>query len=302
MAIRVAIIGYGAVGSIHAAKLAKEPGVQLISVYGPKRKKALEFAAAHGILRVCNSITDALSGVDVAIICSPSMLHFKQAQECLNQGVHTLIELPPCENAAEAEELAHLAGQRGAKIGCAHTSRFVGPYKQAKAAIESGTLGVIQEINYVRYHRLRERSWTDNALLHHSAHPIDLLFFWCGGVEPKGCVALPDVRLPHTVSLLGKLPSGGAAAVTVSYASRIYQTLMMVVGGKHTIKTDGFSYAESDLPELEFRGNEQETYEEAIHLQDAEFLRSCQGKTDFVSWEEIIKVLRTIDTFRALAA
>jgi predicted dehydrogenase len=302
MAIRVAMIGYGAVGSIHAAELRKEPDVQLVSVYGPKREKASSFASKHGIQRACGSIVEAASGADAAIICSPSTAHFEQARECLEHGVHTLVEMPPCENAAEAEELARLARRRGVKLGCAHTSRFVAPFARMKTSIESGVLGQIQEINYARYHKLRERSWTDNALLHHSAHPIDLLFYWCGGVEPKGCVALPDVRLPQTVSVLGRLPSGGAVTITVTYAARIHHVRMMIVGEKHTIETDGFSYANSDLQQLEFRGDEQETYEVAIHLQDGEFLRACKGNGNFVSWEETLKVLHTIDGFRALGA
>jgi len=104
MAIRVAMIGYGAVGSIHAAKLRKEPDVQLVSVYGPKGEKASSFASTHGIPRACGSVAEALSDADAAIICSPSTAHFEQARECLEHGIHTLVEMPPCENAAEAEE------------------------------------------------------------------------------------------------------------------------------------------------------------------------------------------------------
>jgi len=302
MAFRLAMIGYGAVGSIHAAKLSKEPGVQWAAVYGPKREKAAAFASKHGIQRACGTLREAVSGADAAIICSPSMSHFEQARECLEVGVHTLVEMPPCQNAAEAEELARLAQQRGVKLGCAHTSRFVAHFGQIKKRMESGVLGAIQEINYARYHKLRERSWRDNALLHHSAHPIDLLFYWCGGVEPKGCVALPDVRSPQTVSLLGRLPSGGAVTITVTYASRIHHIRLMIVGEKHTVETDGFSYANSDLPELEFRGDEQATYEEAIHRQDVDFLHACQGNGNFVSWDETIRVLQTIDGFRALGS
>lgn len=130
----------------------------------------------------------------------------------------------------------------------------------------------------VRYHKLIERSWTDNALPRHGAHPIDLLFDSCGGVEPKGCAVLPDTKLPHTVSVLGKLPSGGAAAISVTYASHIYQTHMTIVGEKHTVETDGFSYAKSGLPGLEFKGHAQEVYEEAIHVQDANFSRRARAK------------------------
>jgi predicted dehydrogenase len=302
MAIRVAMIGYGAVGSVHAAKLKTDSDVQLVSVYGPNGEKAAAFASIHRIPLVCESIAAAVSGADAAIICSPSAAHFAQVRECLVQGVHTLVEMPPCETAAEAEELGGLAQQRGVRLACAHTSRFLPLFARVKKIIRSGLLGEIQEINYARYHKLRERSWRDNALLHHSAHPIDLLCDWCGGIEPKGCVALPDVQAPQTVSALGTLPSGGAVTITVTYASRLYYIRMMIVGEKHTVETDGFSYSQSDLPELALTCEAPGTYEEAIRVQDGEFLRACQGNGDFVSWSEACKVLRAIDGFRALAA
>lgn len=300
MAIRVAMIGHGGVGSIHAANLGKEPDVRLASVYGPDREEASSFAATYGIERVCNNLAEAISDVDAAIICSPSPDHFVQTRECLQHRVHTLVELPPCKNAIEAEELAGYARKGGVMLGCAHTSRFLEPYIRVKNAIALGTVGKIQQIDYLRCHKLRERSWTDNALLHHAAHPVDLLFFWCGGIEAKGCVALPDVQLPQTVSLLGKLPDGGAVTVTVTYVSHIYQTRLTIVGDKHTIETDGFSYVKSDLPELELTRDEQETYGEAIHLQDIQFLRACQSDGNFISWENTINLLRVIDRFRAL--
>src|ERR1017187_4832323 len=194
MAIRVAFIGYGAVGSIHAAMLRKEPDVQLVSVYGPKREKASAFASTHGIKRVCDSIGEAVSAADAAIICSPSTAPFEQARECLENGVHTLVELPPCRDAGEAEGLARIALRRGVKLGCAHTIRFVAPYVQVRRSIGLGLVGEIQDINYVHCAQLSARSWTDDALLHHAAHGIDLMFYWFGGIEAIGCAGLPDLR------------------------------------------------------------------------------------------------------------
>jgi predicted dehydrogenase len=302
MVIRVAMIGYGAVGSIHAAKLANEPGVRLVSVFGPSREKASSFASANGIPRACDGIEEALSGADVAIVCSPSPAHFEQARECLERGVHTLVELPPCEDAVQARTLAEVAERRAVTLGCAHTSRFVSPYARIRKSIDAGLLGEIREIHYIRCHRLHERSWSDNALLHHAAHPLDLLFYWCGGVESLGCVALPDERSPQTVSVLGRLPSGGPATVTVTYSSHLPQTRMLVVGKHHTVEINGFSNAKSDFVELEFNGNEQDLYEEAIRLQDIAFLHASQDGVSFVAWDETVRVLRAIDRCRVLAA
>jgi 2-hydroxy-4-carboxymuconate semialdehyde hemiacetal dehydrogenase len=123
MALRVALIGYGAVGSIHAASLAKKPGIDLCAVYGPKPEKASAFASAHSIKYTGPTLADACSRADVAIVCSPSIVHFQQARECLQAGLHTLVELPPCEKSSEAEELGAVARRQGVLLGCAHTSR-----------------------------------------------------------------------------------------------------------------------------------------------------------------------------------
>jgi 2-hydroxy-4-carboxymuconate semialdehyde hemiacetal dehydrogenase len=302
MTLKVAMIGYGAVGSIHADQLAAEPGVELRAVYGPKPEKSAAFASAHGIKRACTTIAQAVAGADVAIVCSPSALHFQQAFECLDHGVHTLVELPPCATTAEAEALGEVARRRGVLVGCAHTSRFVAPYARIREIIRANVLGPLQEFNYTRHHQLRERSWADNALLHHAAHPVDILLDWCGGLEPQGCVAMPDAQHAQTVALLAKLPSGGPATITVSYTSRLPHIRMLVVGEHHTLETDGFTYLRSDLADLQFAGDAQQVYEQAIRDQDREFLRACGGQSGFVPWEETLKLIRAMDRFQALAA
>jgi len=300
MTTRVALIGSGLVGAVHAANLTRKADVELTAVYSPNPEKASAFASAHGVKHISKTLADAVAKADIAIICSPSEQHFQQALECLEAGVHTLVELPPCGKASEAEQLADSARKRGLRLGCAHTSRYLLPYVSITSHIQNGVIGEIREVNYIRHHRLRKRSWTDNALLHHAAHAIDLLLYWCGGLEPKGCIALPDASTADTVALLGKLPSGGPATITVSYASHLPDARMSVVGKNHTVETDGFTYLRSDLAGLQFRGIEREVYEQAIADQDDEFLRACNGDFCFVAWDETLELIRTVNQFEAL--
>lgn len=298
IAIKVAMIGCGAVGSIHARQLIAEPGVEMVSVFGPERERTLEFASSHKIRRVSDTMEEAVSVADAAIICSPSALHYGQARECLQLGVHTLVELPPCEGADEAEELAQLAEKRGVQLGCTHTSRYLVPYARISDAIREGDLGTIQEVNYIRHYKLRDRGWADDALLHHAAHPIDLLLDWFGDLTPRGCVALPAVHNAQTVSLLGRLPNGAPVTISVTYASRLPRAQMLIVGDQHAVETDGFTHVRSDLEHMRFDTPEQLTYEWAIHDQDLAFLRACQGERTGVGWRETVKLIRTLNCFQ----
>jgi 2-hydroxy-4-carboxymuconate semialdehyde hemiacetal dehydrogenase len=294
------MVGHGGVGAIHAARLRGEPDVELVTVFGVEREPAKQFASANAIPHVSETLAEAVSLAEAAIICSPSPVHFEQARECLSGGVHTLVEMPPCETTQEAEELAELARTQEVRLSCAHTSRYLVPYSRIEASLRANELGAIQEVHYVRHHRLRERAWTDDALLHHAAHPIDLLIHWFGGLVPLACVAVPQVRNAQTVALLGKLPNGAPATVSVTYASRLPHVRMHIVGDRHTLETDGFSYIRSDLDSLQFNGEEQALYEKAVHDQDLDFLRSCRGERGGVAWQEAMRLIKTVNRFQEL--
>ncbi len=302
MKMRVAMIGCGTVGSIHAAQLASMHDVELTAVYSPERESAVSFAARHGVRVVAFSVQEAISAADAAIVCSPSPLHFEQARICLRAGRHTLIELPPCAEVHEAEELGRIASREGVLVGCAHTSRYLTPYVRIHAALQSGLLGEIQEISYLRYPQLRPRSWSDNALVHHAAHVIDLAMHWCGGLEPLACVAFPHASSAQSVSLVAALPAGKSLTAAISYSAKLPVSKMVVVGARHTVDTNGFSYVKSDLEELRFIGDERTVYEQAIAAQDLAFLEACRGKNTYIPWAQTEDLMRMIQRFQALSA
>lgn len=300
MKMRVAMIGCGAVASVHAASMARQSDVELAAVCSPEREEAARFAARFGVPKVVTSLKEAIAVANVAIICSPSAAHFEQAKECLYAGCHVLSELPPCNDLIEAEELGAIAQRKGALLGCAHTSRYLEPYARIQTALSAGRIGEIQEVSYVRYPRLRPRAWADNALMHHAAHPIDLVLRWCGVLHPVACSAFPNTSSAQSVSVLATLPSGRPFAATISYGARMSIGKMVVVGTMHTVETDGFTFLHSDLEDLHFLGDEREVYERAIMTQDMEFIGACQGKNLYISWAETEELMRTIHRFEAL--
>ena len=304
MTMRIAIIGYGAVAEIHARQLAAQPEIALASVFGPQWEKSTAFAAAHGIANPTDDFGKAIALADAAIICSPSPLHFAQTAACLEAGVHALVELPPCETADDAAQLDELARQRNRVVMCAHTSRFLKPYLQIKQLLRAGALGEIQQISYLRHIAPRqrgERSWTDDALLHHAAHPLDLLLDWFGELTPVGCVALPQSRAAQSVSLLAALPNGAPVSISVSYTSRLPQSRLLVVGERHTVETDGFSFLYSDDEQARFACDAQSTYEQAIGQQDAAFIVACVNQPGGVVWSETLKLTRLVNRFQVLS-
>jgi 2-hydroxy-4-carboxymuconate semialdehyde hemiacetal dehydrogenase len=298
--LRVAILGYGAVAAIHAARMRGRAGVKLTAVYGPNADKARAFAAAHGIATATDSLDDALRNADAAVICSPSARHAEQAACALEAGLHVLVELPACATLAEAEGLAEIAARQPQVLQCAHTSRCLEPYRRLGHAIAQGRLGEIQQIHYVRQIEPRVRSWEDDALRHHAAHPLDLVRLWCGYVRALACAAHPRIGCCRNLSLTGELTHGAPVTVAISYTARLPRVLMTVIGSEHTVETDGFTFLKSDLPDLCGSYDAQRSYESAIEEQDAAFVGCCLGEPGGVAWDETIALVRLVDQFRDL--
>lgn len=297
MKSRIAMIGTGAVGAIHAANLAADPDVELVAVYNPDFSAASAFASQYGFRNQTYSLEDACTGADAAIICSPPKHHFQQARMCLEAGLHTLIELPACETVAEAADLALYAEQRGLHLGCAHTARYLQPYMLIADYLRQGLLGAVKHVNYVRFPQLNPKAWIDHALAHHAAHVLDLILDWFGDVDPIAATLQPDDENTRTASLLGRLAGGGSVAVTVSYDSHFPVNSLLIVGERRTLESDGFSFVRSDDGVLH-QCAQQPVYESAIRNQDRAFLAACRGVGDYADWQDTIQLMRTVDRFR----
>lgn len=296
--MRVALIGYGAVAEIHARRLAGQ--ADLISVFGPDHKKANKFAQAHGIPNADVELERTLARSHAAIICSPSAFHFEQARVALEHGVNVLVELPACTFVREAETLAAAAQSHDVVVQCAHTSRYAEPYRRISEWISRRALGDIRYIHYLRCIPPRKRSWTDDALLHHAEHPLDLFLHWFGFLTPLGCAAHPSIPGAQDVSLIARVCENAPVTVCISYTSRVAEVKMTVVGIKHTIVTDGFSYVDADEPRFTWKGDEQQVYEAAIQEQDTMFLKACRDGEGGVPWHETVKLTNCVSEFANL--
>jgi len=293
--MRVALIGYGAVAAVHARGLKRH--VELVTVCGPDQRKAEAFAELHGIQHADTNLKAALGCAETAIICSPSPLHYEQAREALHAGVHVLVELPACTSNVEAGDLASAAEKRRRILQCAHTSRYLEPYRRLTSWIQAGVLGDIRHVRYVRSIPPRTRSWTDDALWHHASHALDLFLLWFGSLELLSCAAYPGIPGAQDIALTALAAGKAPVAVSISYTSQLAETNMTIIGTNHTVATDGFSYMSSDDAHFTWQGCEQTAYERAIQEQDTAFCEACRGDQTGVPWNQTISLTNCVTGF-----
>lgn len=121
--IRVAVVGVGHLGSLHARVYSQIDGCELVGVYDADSVRAREVAARHGA-RVFGSLEELSREVDAASLAVPTDLHHGIGRELLERGLHLLIEKPITETREQAVELVGLAAERSLVLQVGHVERF----------------------------------------------------------------------------------------------------------------------------------------------------------------------------------
>lgn len=167
--VRTAVIGVGYLGRFHAQKYAALPDSQLVAVVDA-HAEARERVAAEVGARAVADYREILGEVDAVSIATPTPLHFPIAKECLERGVHVLVEKPITQTLEEGRALVELAARTDRILQVGHLERF----NAAILALE-GTLG---RPRFVESHRLapfKERGTDVNVVLDLMIHDIDLI-------------------------------------------------------------------------------------------------------------------------------
>jgi predicted dehydrogenase len=132
-ALRIGVLGCGAMGRNHVRLLAALPGAELVGVYDPRREAAEAVAGEHGT-RVFDDAARLAAAVDAMVVAVPTVLHAEIGCELLDRGLHVLIEKPLAASLAEAEQLVARAAAAGRVLGVGHVE-FFNPPVQALLAL-----------------------------------------------------------------------------------------------------------------------------------------------------------------------
>lgn len=167
--IRAAVIGAGYMGKFHAEKLAACADAELSAVIDADAARAREIGAqlgaAHG-----TDYRDWLGKIDAACIAVPTELHDRVARECLEAGVHVLVEKPLARTLAEADALLGAARARDLVLQVGHLQRF-NPAFQALAAQAGRPLFIDIE----RLAPFKNRGTDVDVILDLMIHDLDLV-------------------------------------------------------------------------------------------------------------------------------
>lgn len=121
--VRVAVIGAGHLGKIHARIYHQHASAHLVGVCDVNAVTAQHGAAEYNTTAY-QDYRDLFGRVDAVSIATPTGEHFRIARDFLKHDVHVMMEKPITNTTAEADQLISLARRRRRILQVGHVERF----------------------------------------------------------------------------------------------------------------------------------------------------------------------------------
>ena len=175
MSFRVAVVGTGRMGKLHARVLSQMDDAELVCVVDTDEACANTVARQ----RDCQSLTDvnqAVELVDAAIIAVPTLHHLDAARPFIEAGKPVLIEKPFTDDVKAGRKLIRLAEKTGASLQVGHTERF----NPLVVAMQKYDI----HAKFIEAHRISPftfRSADIGVVLDMMIHDLDLTLMLAGG-------------------------------------------------------------------------------------------------------------------------
>ena len=141
--MRVAVVGCGHLGSIHARLLAARGDVELVAVVDPTEESRGRVAATHGVTPLADP-RDLVGLVEAAVIAAPTGLHAAVSLPLLEAGIDLLVEKPLAATVEDARAIVIAARRFGRTVATGHVERF-NPAWRAAAQRASGVSCITSE-------------------------------------------------------------------------------------------------------------------------------------------------------------
>ena len=245
--IRVGIIGanvgYGWTPRSHAPAIAEMPEIEFSAVCTSRKETAKESADAYGVPLAFSNHKEMLDKTDLDVVAVVVRVpkHYDLAMDVLKAGKNIYTEWPLGANLKEAEEMTHLAKEKGLLTMVGLQSRAAPIFLYLRDLIHEGHIGEVLSANMRQFSsgvlsRPPGRTWQKDVELGATTltipfgHSIDALCMCLGefaSVSGKVSTKVPQwheqetnrmvqVSSPDTVMITGILESGTAVSAHVS--------------------------------------------------------------------------------------
>lgn len=140
--MKLALLGAGRIGRLHARLLTATPGVDALIVADPVAERARAAADEVGAT-AADSLEAALDGADAAVIAAATNAHGSLIRAAIGRGLPTFCEKPLAEDLSASIALADEIERSGVPFQLGFQRRFDDAYLEARRLVTSGELGTL---------------------------------------------------------------------------------------------------------------------------------------------------------------
>ncbi len=214
--MKAGIIGAGHMGRYHAEKLAALRGVKLAAVVDADQARAAALAEKLGTTPLTD-YREVFGKADAAVIAVPTDRHHSVARDCLEHGMHLLIEKPIATTLAEADELIALAAKKRLVLQVGHVERYNKSFRALVARMKQPLF-----IEAERLAAFKPRGAEVDVVLDLMIHDLDLACA-LARVEPSGVSATGFRVLTNDIDIANARIEFQNGCVANLSASRVSQ-------------------------------------------------------------------------------
>jgi UDP-N-acetylglucosamine 3-dehydrogenase len=174
---RVAVIGAGTMGTVHAQSYCRMNDVEVVGIVDV-RTNAGNSLALECHTQSFTSLDELLTNVSVDVIdvCVPTYLHRSYVEQAAMAGKHVICEKPIARTLEDAVAMLHACQEAGVRLFVGHVVRFFPEYEMAHQMVESGQVGNVGTVRTMRG-GVFPIAWED----------------WYAGVEKSGSVIVDTI-------------------------------------------------------------------------------------------------------------
>jgi len=219
MSTRIALLGAGRIGKVHARAISGNPQARLVAVADAITETAAMIADSHGgTVRSIEEI-EAAADVDAVIVCTPTDTHADLIERFARAGKAVFCEKPIDLDLQRVRACLKVVEDTGAVLMVGFNRRFDPHFRAVRQAIGSGRIGDVEMVqitsrdpgpppaNYIKSSGGIFRDMT--------IHDFDMARFLLGE-EPETVYAAASVLVDPEIGRLGDFDSVSVVLTTAS--------------------------------------------------------------------------------------
>jgi UDP-N-acetylglucosamine 3-dehydrogenase len=211
MGLKIALMGFGFMGKIHAMNIKNHPGAELTAVFSSIEKDKAEVEKLGKTFYSDWRKLLETEQADAVVVATPTFTHEEIVLAAIERGMHVFLEKPMERSVAKCQTIIRAAKRNGIRLGMGHVLRFDNEYVAIKEQAASNAIKAKMARCTRRGPPPSWASWfldeekSGTVILDLSIHDIDYIC-WLAGKAP--------VRVSAVAS---PIPSGGNQFFGISY-------------------------------------------------------------------------------------